>query len=537
MRLKSKIWIGYHLNLIWHFLKKQQIKTNNKLTSICRHCLYWLRHSCACFLSCLLSRSCWYSSASLPLSISVTSKCNAKKRATQIYITKKLLTWKTNTSSLNPFIHFIPFIPPSFFRASLLRYGRIWLTAQAGGSGLCKFLQILSTINAANLPKLPATLKKRAKKDTSQRVSLQNAIRKKKLMFAAEPAAATPPTKNKPKQSNKQNKTKKIIPSKQRRTKQNTTNPNQTAKHQKHCKAASQAKEPKEPNRHWQSFQNTEILARVESGEKWPSAEHQWTRRHQTMQYIWGHVWQVGQGDWRREKSWKHFCRLDSLLRFRMFESCSSGTFSSIGVLWRMATFQAQVEAEPPIVAWPKDVFSAKRCTSNRSFGNSCCRANADFDGIQLSYPTAIHSVRIDVDVFWETSSLYPSGSVLWQQEVKAFLKGLRLGEKWKLDTEPMVQMVPNNVQRTKVNQVLLLWTHSGYAFYCLRKDIPFPFRTSKPEMITSSAQCKLMLSSWLTIDTIPLVFAVFSHTLQTDWLELACVTISLWKAPQVNGD
>ena len=163
-----------------------------------------------------------------------------------------------------------------------------------------------------------------------------------------------------------------------------------------------------------------------------------------------------------------------------------------------MATFQAQVEAEPPIVAWPKSVFSAKRCTSNRSFGNSFCRANADFDGIQLSYPTAIHSVRIDVDVFWKTSSLYPSGSVLWQQEVKAFLKGLRLGEKWKLDTKPMVQMVSNNVQRTKVNQVLLLWTHSGYAFYCLRKDIPFPFRTStKPEMITSS-ECSVQIHAEL---------------------------------------
>lgn len=190
------------------------------------------------------------------------------------------------------------------------------------------------------------------------------------------------------------------------------------------------------------------------------------------------------------KKSWKHSCRLDSLIRFRMLESCSSGTFSSIGVLWRTATFQAQVEVELPIVAWPKDVFSEKRC------GNSFCRANADFDGIQLSYPTAIHNVRIDVDAFCETSSLYPSGSVLWQQEVKAFLKGLRLGEKWKLDTKPMVQMVSNNVQqldfltqRTKVNQVVLLWTHSGYAFYSLRKDIPFPFnRTStKPEIITSS--------------------------------------------------
>ena len=39
---------------------------------------------------------------------------------------------------------------------------------------------------------------------------------------------------------------------------------------------------------------------------------------------------------------------------------CSSGTFSSIEALWRKATFQAQVEVELPIVAWPKDVVLQK---------------------------------------------------------------------------------------------------------------------------------------------------------------------------------
>jgi len=152
----------------------------------------------------------------------------------------------------------------------LLRYGRIWLTAQAGGSGLCKFLQILSTINAANLPKLPATLKKRAKKDTSQRVSLQNAIRKKKLMFAAEPAAATPPTKNKPKQSNKQNtkqnKAKNILVYQANKEGRNKIRRTQTRQQNIKNTARQQARPKNQKNQTDQTdkqniFQNTEILA------------------------------------------------------------------------------------------------------------------------------------------------------------------------------------------------------------------------------------------------------------------------------------
>lgn len=116
-----------------------------------------------------------------------------------MYVHKKL----THLLWILSFLSFLSF-HRSFFRA----FAPIWQNLAYSTSWWLWPLQVSADTEHDKCGESPEAAcnaqEESEKRHKSFWVSLQNAIRKKKLMFAAEPAA-TPPTKNKPKQSNKQN--------------------------------------------------------------------------------------------------------------------------------------------------------------------------------------------------------------------------------------------------------------------------------------------------------------------------------------------